>query len=101
MFMKIFGMGIPELLIILAVILLIFGPRNLPKLGSAIGRTVKNLRSGLGSRNKDNGEAANEIEAEGTEEEPSTEAEVEVVAAEEAPAPKPVKKVVVKKAAAK
>ena len=41
--MKILGMGVPELLIILAVILLIFGPKNLPKLGGAIGKTVKNL----------------------------------------------------------
>ena len=36
-----------ELLIILVVVLLIFGPKNLPKLGNAIGRTVKNLRSGM------------------------------------------------------
>ncbi len=47
--MKIFGLGIPELLIILVVILLIFGPKNLPKLGSAIGRAVKGLREGMGS----------------------------------------------------
>lgn len=46
--MKIFGLGVPELLIILAVALLIFGPKNLPKLGSALGRTVKNLRDGMG-----------------------------------------------------
>ena len=39
--MKILGMGVPELLIILVVILLIFGPKNLPKLGSALGKTVK------------------------------------------------------------
>ncbi|MDD6635917.1 MAG: twin-arginine translocase TatA/TatE family subunit, partial [Coriobacteriaceae bacterium] len=37
--MKFGGIGVPELLIILAVVLLIFGPKNLPKLGSAIGRT--------------------------------------------------------------
>lgn len=46
-YMKILGMGVPELLIILAVILLIFGPKNLPKLGSALGKTVKNLREGV------------------------------------------------------
>ena len=48
--MKVFGLGVPELLIILAVALLIFGPKNLPKLGSALGRTVKNLRDGMGSK---------------------------------------------------
>ena len=48
--MKIFGLGVPELLIILAVALLIFGPKNLPKLGSALGRTVKNLRDGMGAK---------------------------------------------------
>ena len=41
------GIGVPELLIILVVVLLIFGPKNLPKLGSAIGRTVKGVREGL------------------------------------------------------
>ncbi len=47
--MKILGMGIPELLIILIVILLIFGPKQLPKLGNAIGKTVKGLRDGMAS----------------------------------------------------
>ena len=51
--MRIFGMGLPELIIILVVILLIFGPKNLPKLGSALGKTVKGLREGLGSSKKD------------------------------------------------
>ena len=42
--MKILGMGMPELVIILAVILLIFGPKNLPKLGGMLGRSVKKIR---------------------------------------------------------
>ena len=43
----ILGMGVPELLVILLVALIIFGPKNLPKLGSAIGKTVKNVREGM------------------------------------------------------
>ena len=38
--MKLFGLGVPELVIILLVVLLIFGPKQLPKLGSAIGKSV-------------------------------------------------------------
>ena len=39
--MKIFGMGGIELIIILVVILIIFGPKNLPKLGKAIGKAKR------------------------------------------------------------
>lgn len=56
--MRVFGMGVPELLIILAVALLIFGPKNLPKLGSALGKTVKNLRDGMGGDKQDEEEVA-------------------------------------------
>ncbi|MDR3136172.1 MAG: twin-arginine translocase TatA/TatE family subunit [Coriobacteriales bacterium] len=45
--MRVFGMGMPELIIILLVILIIFGPKNLPKLGSALGRAVKGVREGV------------------------------------------------------
>lgn len=38
------GLHAPELLIILVVVLIIFGPRNLPKLGSMFGKSVKELR---------------------------------------------------------
>lgn len=41
--MKIFGMGMPELILIL-VVLIIFGPKNLPKLGGMLGRSVKKIR---------------------------------------------------------
>jgi sec-independent protein translocase protein TatA len=46
------GMGIPELIVILVIALLIFGPKNLPKLGSALGKTVKNVREGLESKDE-------------------------------------------------
>lgn len=50
--MKFLGMGVPELIIILVVILLIFGPKNLPKLGKAFGKTVSNLREGMNEGKK-------------------------------------------------
>ena len=43
--MEVFGLGIPELVLILVVALLIFGPKNLPKLGGMLGRSVKKLRA--------------------------------------------------------
>ncbi len=59
--MKILGLGVPELVVILIVVLLIFGPKNLPKLGSAIGKTFKNLREGMDGKDskkeKEDGDA--------------------------------------------
>ena len=43
------GLGVPELLIILVVVLIIFGPKHLPKLGESLGKTVKNIREGMAS----------------------------------------------------
>lgn len=69
--MKILGMGMPELLIILAVALLIFGPKNLPKLGASLGKTVKSLREGMSSDTpEENVELAVE-DVEDVEEEPA------------------------------
>ena len=80
--MKIFGgIGVTELLIILAVVLLIFGPKNLPKLGSALGKTVKNLREGIGSKS----EAVEEVVEDEADAKPVAAIEE---AAEEEPAPK-------------
>ena len=47
------GLGVPEMIVILFVALLIFGPQNLPKLGSALGKTVKNIREGMEEGEKD------------------------------------------------
>ena len=88
--MKILGLGVPELVIILIVALLIFGPKNLPKLGSALGKTVKNMRAGMDEVNKkvdeafadDEDEEASDMAEvlaleEGTSEEDSVEEEAE------------------------
>jgi len=41
-----FGLGTPELILILVVALIIFGPRKLPEMGRAIGRALKEFRKG-------------------------------------------------------
>lgn len=60
--MKILGLGVPELVIILVVVLLIFGPKNLPKLGASLGKTVKSLREGMAFDKKDDEEVEEIVE---------------------------------------
>ena len=38
------GLGLPELLIILAIIILIFGASRLPEIGRGIGKGIKNFK---------------------------------------------------------
>ena len=38
------GLGIPELLIILVIIILIFGANRLPEIGKGIGKGIKNFK---------------------------------------------------------
>jgi len=42
-----FGFHAPELIIVLVVALLIFGPKKLPEMGSAIGKSIKEFQKGM------------------------------------------------------
>jgi len=40
-----FGLGLPEILIIALIILFIFGAKRLPSIGSGLGETIKEIRN--------------------------------------------------------
>lgn len=42
-----FGLGMGEMLIILVVVLLLFGGKKLPQLGSSLGKAINNFKSSL------------------------------------------------------
>jgi sec-independent protein translocase protein TatA len=53
-----------ELIIVLVVVLLIFGPKNLPKLGKMFGKTMKNFKEGIADSDEDeDNESAKEKKA--------------------------------------
>ena len=39
-----FGIGMPELLIVMVIILIIFGAGKLPEIGAGMGKAIKNFK---------------------------------------------------------
>lgn len=64
--MRIGPLGIWELLIILVVVLLIFGPRRLPEMAKGIGQSVREFRKGIKDMKDDFEEGAAPAKAETT-----------------------------------
>lgn len=42
-----FGLGMPELLVILVIILIIFGAGKLPQIGEGLGKGIRNFRKSV------------------------------------------------------
>jgi sec-independent protein translocase protein TatA len=43
-----FGLGTPELVVILAIAFLLFGGKKLPEIGSGLGKAITSFKKGLG-----------------------------------------------------
>ena len=81
--MNIFGIGLPEMAVIAAIGLLVFGPKRLPELGKTLGRTLKGFQSASKGFEEEFRKAVDTVEAEvkqssGTAIAPSDQASAEV-----------------------
>lgn len=42
-----FGLGLPEVMVVLVIALVLFGPSKLPSLGKSLGEAIKGFKKGL------------------------------------------------------
>ena len=52
-----YGINAGHLIIVLAIVLVLFGPKQLPKLGQMIGQTMKGIQDGAAGKGDDEPEA--------------------------------------------
>lgn len=58
------GIGVPELILILVIALIIFGPGKLPEVGRSLGKTIREFRRSSRDIVEDVTESAKEIKQE-------------------------------------
>jgi TatA/E family protein of Tat protein translocase len=59
-----FGFGLQELLVILVIALVIFGPSKLPQIGSGLGKAIRDFKKGISGDESE--EPAKEAKKEGS-----------------------------------
>ena len=60
--MNLAAIGVPGLIIILVIILILFGPRKLPEIGSAVGKTLSEFKKSAKDIMDDDDEEPKKIE---------------------------------------
>lgn len=48
-----FGIGVPELIVILVIVLIVFGAGKLPEIGGAIGKGIRNFKKSVRESDED------------------------------------------------
>jgi sec-independent protein translocase protein TatA len=59
------GIGVPELLIVLVIVLVIFGPKRLPMLGRQLGSGMREFKDSVTGRGKDDDDDDDEDDGSG------------------------------------
>jgi TatA/E family protein of Tat protein translocase len=67
------GIGFPELMIILVIIMIIFGAGKLPEIGNAFGRSIKNFKTSMKEAGEESGDQVAQAEGGDTAELPNPE----------------------------
>ena len=47
-----FGIGTTELMIVLGIVVVLFGARRLPELGSGVGKAIRNFKAGISGKDE-------------------------------------------------
>jgi sec-independent protein translocase protein TatA len=57
------GLGLPEILIVLVIVLVVFGPKRLPDLGRSLGSGMREFKDSITGNSKDDDDEPSKITA--------------------------------------
>jgi sec-independent protein translocase protein TatA len=57
------GIGVPEILVLLLIALLVFGPKRLPEMGRSLGRGMREFKDSISGKDDDEDDRRRELTA--------------------------------------